>query len=119
MTFEEKCTFISTLKIGEVIQISSEDKISFIEIDYHQWASQEPRIDPKDLPSNDGYIIIEPPFTRNIILLETFTRHVVQNPSSNTTKVLVIGIFLDCETKKIFYENSRAIHAMTDFTLQK
>lgn len=37
MTFEEKSTFISNLKIGEVIQISSEDKISFIEIDYYQW----------------------------------------------------------------------------------
>jgi len=118
MTFEEKSTFISNLKIGEVIQISSEDKISFIEIDYHQWASQEPRIDPRDMRSN-SYIVIDPPFTRNIILLETFNRHVVQIPSSNTTKVLVIGIFLDCETKKIFYENSRAIYAMTDFTLQK
>ena len=96
--------FLLTLEFGEVIPLHLIDEYKFCTMNYHSWD----RIKDPALLSNDEEIISVGPSDskvsiRNVILIDRFCRKLNIGP-------VWLGIFIDCESSRYFYENSHTIY---------
>lgn len=99
--------FLLTLEFGEVVPLYLIDGYKFCTMNYHSWV-----LDPALLSNNEEIISLTPPdstlkkpkvLIRNVILIDRFCR-------KGHTSLIWIGIFIDCESSRYFYENSHSIY---------
>jgi hypothetical protein len=101
--------FLLTLEFGEVISLYLIDEYKFCTMNYHGWDRLK---DPALLSNNEEIISLTPPnstlkkpkaLIRNVILIDRYCRKLNIGP-------VWIGIFIDCESSRYFYENSHSIY---------
>ena len=106
-------TYVLTLEVGEVISLYVDEKDRFVSFDYMGWNKKTDPADlnpnPTDLNQKDlsiEFLQTSGTLIRNVILIDRFQR------KGFFLGPIWIGIFIDCETCRYFYENSRSIYRL-------